>query len=274
MLLEEIKNTDCAFFDSHAHYYDERFYGEENPDGADALLSALFDKGLLGAVNVSSSYPAALKVVEQAKKFDKMYAAVGVHPEDLVSDGMNYIEQIEKIRSLAEKRDENKIVAIGEIGLDYYWRQDNKDEQKDCFERQLSLAEELSMPVIIHDREAHGDCFETVLRHPDVKGVFHSYSGSAEMAVELIKRGWYISFSGVVSFKNAVKIKEVAASVPNDRILIETDAPYLAPHPFRGKINHSGRLFYTASALALERGVDVKIISELTYRNAKALFGV
>lgn len=274
MLLEEIKNTDCAFFDSHAHYYDERFYGEENPDGADALLSALFDKGLLGAVNVSSSYPAALKVVEQAKKFDKMYAAVGVHPEDLVSDGMNYIEQIEKIRSLAEKRDENKIVAIGEIGLDYYWRQDNKDEQKDCFERQLSLAEELSMPVIIHDREAHGDCFETVLRHPDVKGVFHSYSGSAEMAVELIKRGWYISFSGVVSFKNAVKIKEVAASVPNDRILIETDAPYLAPHPFRGKINHSGRLFYTASALALERGVDVKTISELTYRNAKALFGV
>ena len=274
MLLEEIKNTDCAFFDSHAHYYDERFYGEENPDGADALLSALFDKGLLGAVNVSSSYPAALKVVEQAKKFDKMYAAVGVHPEDLISDGMNYIEQIEKIRSLAEKRDENKIVAIGEIGLDYYWRQDNKDEQKDCFERQLSLAEELSMPVIIHDREAHGDCFETVLRHPDVKGVFHSYSGSAEMAVELIKRGWYISFSGVVSFKNAVKIKEVAASVPNDRILIETDAPYLAPHPFRGKINHSGRLFYTASALALERGVDVKIISELTYRNAKALFGV
>ena len=112
------------------------------------------------------------------------------------------------------------------------------------------------------------------MRYPNVKGVFHSYSGSAEMAKELIKRGWYISFSGVVSFKNAAKIKEVASIVPDDRILIETDAPYLAPHPFRGKINHSGRLFYTASALALERGVDVKAISELTYNNAKALFGI
>ena len=274
MLLEEIKNTDCAFFDSHAHYYDERFCGEENPDGADALILALFERGLLGVINVSSSYPAALKVIEQAKRYDKMYSAVGVHPEDLVSDGINYTEQIEKIRDLLKNREENKIVAIGEIGLDYYWRQDNKAEQKDCFERQLALAEELSLPVIIHDREAHGDCFETVLKYPNVKGVFHSYSGSAEMARELIKRGWYISFSGVVSFKNAAKIKEVAAIVPDNRILIETDAPYLAPHPFRGKINHSGRLFYTASALALERGVDVKTISKLTYNNAKALFGI
>ena len=274
MLLEEIRNTDCAFFDSHAHYYDERFCGEENPDGADALLSTLFESGLLGAINVSSSYPAALKVINQAKRFDKVYSAVGVHPEDLVSEGMSYIEQIECIRELAKNRNENKIVAIGEIGLDYYWRQDNKAEQRDCFERQLALAEELSMPVIIHDREAHGDCFETVLRYPNVVGVFHSYSGSAEMAKELIKRGWYISFSGVVSFKNAAKIKEVAAIVPDDRILIETDAPYLAPHPFRGRINHSGRLFYTASALACERGVDVKAISDLTYNNAKALFGI
>lgn len=274
MLFDEIKSTDCVFFDSHAHYYDDRFCGEENPDGADALISLLFEQGLLGAINVSSSYPAALKVVEQARRYEKMYAAVGVHPEDLVSDGIGYIEQIEKIRALAKNREENKIVAIGEIGLDYYWRQDNKAEQMDCFERQLSLAEELSMPVIIHDREAHGDCFEAVLRHPNVKGVFHSYSGSAEMAIELIKRGWYISFSGVVSFKNAVKIKEVAAVVPDDRILIETDAPYLAPHPFRGKINHSGRLFYTASALAEARSTDASTISALTYRNARDLFGI
>ena len=274
MLFEEIKNTECAFFDSHAHYYDERFFGDENPDGADALLSLLFERGLLGAINVSASYPAALEVIEQAKQYEKLYAAVGVHPEELLADGLSYAEQIEKIRALAENRIENKIVAIGEIGLDYYWRQDNKAEQKDCFERQLALAGELSLPVIIHDREAHGDCFETVLRYPNVKGVFHSYSGSAEMATELIKRGWYISFSGVVSFKNAVKIKEVAACVPDDRILIETDAPYLAPHPFRGKINHSGRLFYTASALAEARGVDVQTVSALTYRNAKTLFGI
>ena len=158
--------------------------------------------------------------------------------------------------------------------MDYYWRQDNKEAQKQAFEYQLELAREFSLPVIIHDREAHGDCFETVLKYPDIKGVFHSYSGSAEMARELVKRGWYISFSGVVSFKNAAKIKEVAAVVPDDRILIETDAPYLAPHPFRGKINHSGRLFYTASALAEVRGIDVDTVSSLTYNNAMTFFGI
>ena len=128
--------------------------------------------------------------------------------------------------------------------------------------------------MIIHDREAHGDCFETVLKYPDVRGVFHSYSGSAEMARELVKRGWYISFSGVVSFKNASKIKEVAPIVPDDKILVETDAPYLAPHPFRGKINHSGRLVHTAEALALCRGCSTERIAEQTYANARALFGI
>lgn len=270
---EKIKEF-CGFFDSHAHYYDDRFYGEENPQGAEALLEELFSSGLLGVLNVSSSYPASLKVIEQAKCFENVYSAVGVHPEDLVSEGFSFDAQIEGIRSLLAEREKNKIVAIGEIGLDYYWRQDNKEEQKKCFEIQLALAEEFSLPVIIHDREAHGDCFETVMKYPNVKGVFHSYSGSAEMAKELLKRGWYISFSGVVSFKNAAKIKEVAAVVPDNRILIETDAPYLAPHPFRGKMNHSGRLFYTASALANERNTDVKNIAELTYANAKALFGI
>lgn len=274
MLLEEIKNTDCRFFDTHAHYYDGRFDSEENPAGADALLLGLFERGLLGIVNVSSSYPAALKVVDQAKRFDKMYSAVGVHPEDLESEGLSFSEQIGGIRELLAEREKNKIVAIGEIGLDYYWRQDNKEAQKQAFEYQLELAREFSLPVIIHDREAHGDCFETVLKYSDIKGVFHSYSGSAEMARELVKRGWYISFSGVVSFKNAAKIKEVAAVVPDDRILIETDAPYLAPHPFRGKINHSGRLFYTASALAEVRGIDIDTVSSLTYNNAMTFFGI
>ena len=274
MSFEEINSVSCEFFDSHAHYYDERFFGEENPDGAEALLSSLFERGLLGVVNVSASYSDAIKVIDQAKRFERVYAAVGVHPEELENGGLGYLEQIERIRALAQSREENKIVAIGEIGLDYYWRQDNKAAQADCFVRQLELACELGLPVIIHDREAHGDCFETVLRYPEVRGVFHSYSGSADMARELVRRGWYISFSGVVSFKNAVKIKEVAAVVPDDRILIETDAPYLAPHPFRGRLNHSGRLFYTASALADARGTTVDNISAITYRNAKALFGI
>lgn len=272
--MEEQNKVNLAFFDTHAHYYDDRFYGEENPAGAEVLLSELFEGGLLGVINVSASFPSAKKVIEQAKKFDKMYAAVGIHPEELESEGLSFDEQFEGLRSLLREKDLHKIVALGEIGLDYYWRQDNKDAQKLAFERQLELACELSLPVIIHDREAHGDCFETVLKYPEIKGVFHSYSGSAEMARELVKRGWYISFSGVVSFKNAAKIKEVASVVPDDKILIETDAPYLAPHPFRGKLNHSGRLFYTASALAEARGVDILTVAEQTRNNAESLFGV
>ena len=138
----------------------------------------------------------------------------------------------------------------------------------------MEMARKLDLPVVIHDREAHGDSFDVVCKYPEVRGVFHSYSGSAEMAKELIKRGWYISFSGVVSFKNAAKIKEVAKVVPDDRILIETDAPYLAPHPFRGKINHSGRLFYTATALAEASGRSVEDVARLTRENVKRLFGI
>ena len=170
MLFEEIKNTDCVFFDSHAHYYDERFCGEENPDGADALISLLFERGLLGAINVSSSYPAALSVVSQAKSFEKMYAAVGVHPEDLVSNGMSYIEQIENIRKLAQNREENKIVAIGEIGLDYYWVKDNKEAQKEVFRRQLDLATKYNKPVIIHSRDSIQDTYD-ILKEYKLKGV-------------------------------------------------------------------------------------------------------
>lgn len=263
-----------SFFDSHAHYYDARFYGEENPDGAEALLESLFAEGLLGVINVGTNPKSNILAIEQAKRFPLMYAAVGLHPEDMAHTGMTLEDMIASVRELLGNREENKIVAIGEIGLDYYWEPYDKVAQQACFEAQLELARELDMPVIIHDREAHGDCFETVLKYPDVRGVFHSYSGSAEMAKELIKRGWYISFSGVVSFKNAAKVKEVAKVVPDERILIETDAPYLAPHPYRGKINHSGRLFYTATALAEARGCTAEYISDVTRENVRALFGV
>ncbi len=261
------------FFDSHAHYYDNRFYGEENPQGAEALLEELFSDGLLGVINIGTNPQSNILAVEQARKFANMYAAVGIHPTDMADMKMPLDEAIESVKRLALDP-ANKVVAVGEIGLDYYWEPYDKEAQRVCFEAQLLLARELSLPVIIHDREAHGDCFETVLKYPDVRGVFHSYSGSAEMASELIKRGWYISFSGVVSFKNAAKIKEVARIVPDDRILIETDAPYLAPHPFRGKINHSGRLIHTATALAEARECTVDKIAELTRENLRTLFGV
>lgn len=265
------------FFDSHAHYYDERFYGDENPQGAESLLEQLFNDGLLGVINIGTSVQSSRAAIEQAKKFPLMYAAVGIHPEELA-----HVEQpidllVAAIRDMADRRKngcENKVVAIGEIGLDYYWKPYDRGEQIRCFEAQLRLAGELDLPVIIHDREAHGDCFETVLKYPGIKGVFHSFSGSAEMARELTRRGWYISFSGVVSFKNAVKAKEVAAIVPDDKMLVETDAPYLTPHPFRGKLNHSGRLLYTATAIAEARGCSVEEVARLTRDNTKALFGI
>lgn len=264
--------AEINFFDSHAHYYDDRFYGEENPQGAEALLKELFAEGLLGVINIGTNANSSRVAIEQAKKFPSMYAAVGIHPEDLAHSELTLGEHLAAIRELATT--ESKVVAIGEIGLDYYWEPYDKIKQRECFVAQLEIAQELDLPVIIHDREAHGDCFETVIKYPNVRGVFHSYSGSAEMAKELVKRGWYISFSGVVSFKNAAKVKEVAAIVPDDKILMETDAPYLAPHPFRGKINHSGRLIHTAEALACARGCSLEDVARLTRENTKALFGV
>ena len=275
----EYKDSICeseklCFFDSHAHYYDDRFYGEENPEGVEALLEELFAGEVCGIVNIGTCAKTSALCIEQAKKFEKMYVAAGIHPEDIEGSPLGLEGELAALREMLEKREENKIVALGEIGLDYYWTPFDKELQAECFERQLLLAEEFDIPVVIHDREAHGDCFETILKHPRVKGVFHSYSGSAEMAKELIKRGWYISFSGVVSFKNAAKVKEVALVVPDDRMLIETDAPYLAPHPFRGKINHSGRLRYTATALAEVRGDSVESVARLTRDNAMRLFNI
>lgn len=262
------------FFDSHAHYYDGRFYGEENPEGAEALLESLFCEGLVGVINVGTNAKSNLRCIEQVKNFPNMYAAVGIHPTDLASSEIGLEEELSSLRALLDKREEHKIVALGEIGLDYYWEPYDKDAQHQCLEAQIRMALEYDLPVIIHDRDAHGDCFDTVIKYPELRGVFHSYSGSAEMARELVRRGWYISFSGVISFKNAAKAKEVAKVVPDDKILIETDAPYLAPHPFRGKINHSGRLLYTAGALAEARGCTTEDVARLTYQNAKNLFGI
>ena len=258
------------FFDTHAHYTDDRFC-EEYEGGAPALLDYLFANGIERIVNIGITPENSLRVCEQAAKYPNMYAAVGIHPSDGVDINDTDLA-LEKITSLLERKEELKIVAIGEIGLDYYWDNDHHEKQKDFLHRQLKLAEEFDLPVIIHDREAHGDCFDAVIQYPSLKGVFHSYSGSAEMAQELIRRGWYISFSGVVSFKNAKKIKEVAKIVPRDRILIETDAPYLAPHPFRGKMNRSDYLLYTLLALAEIRNEDPEELAEAILHNSFAFF--
>lgn len=265
-----------GIFDSHAHYFDRRF--ESESEGAEMILKRdVFARGIAGVINIATNVKTSRICIEQAAKYDKMYATVGIHPEDVPYCERTQDEEIADIRALVENREErkkNKIVAIGEIGLDYHYEGFDKDAQMRFFEAQLSLAEELDIPVIIHDRDAHGDCFETVLKYPNVRGVFHSFSGSVEMARELVKRGWYISFSGVLTFKNARKCVEVAESVPLDKILIETDCPYLAPHPFRGRINHSGLMYLTAKRLAEIKGIDVRAAVTATRDNVRTLFGV
>jgi TatD DNase family protein len=261
-------------FDSHAHYYDGRF--DEVEGGANALLDCLFDGEVGGVVNVGTDLENAHAVIESAARFEKMYAAVGIHP----SDGQGYrdipaaMAELRAILGDAQSRRAQKIVALGEIGLDYHYPDTDKPHQAAFFEAQLQLAEELDIPVIIHDREAHGDCFDAVCAHPNVRGVFHSYSGSAEMARDLVRRGWYISFSGVVTFKNAPKVREAVEAVPLDRILIETDAPYLAPVPHRGKMNHSGYMLHTAEAVAAVKSIDTDTAIRMTAENAKRLFGL
>lgn len=260
-------------FDSHAHYYDARF-DEETEQGADGVLKEVFSSGISHIVNVGTSLENNEKCLAFAKRYDGMYAAVGIHPSDCAPYGREAMGQFRNFLLAHRDFSEQKIVAIGEIGLDYYWEPYDKEHQAFFFREQMKLAEEMQLPVIIHDREAHGDCFDMAVEFPRVQGVFHSYSGSAEMAKELVKRGWYISFSGVVTFKNATRVREVVKSVPLDRLLIETDCPYLAPHPMRGKLNHSGYLHYTAEGIADVLGVSVEEIAMHTSDNAKRLFHI
>ena len=201
-----------------------------------------------------------------------MYAAGGIHPGDIPENAT--VDTLEKIWTPLFHSSENKLVALGEIGLDYHYTPFDKMRQMAFFEAQMALAEKLSLPVIIHDREAHGDCFDMIRRFPNVTGVFHSYSGSAEMAKALVSKGYRISFSGTVSFKNARNVKEAAAAIPRESVLIETDAPYLTPHPYRGKLNHSGYLLYTAEALAEVWGTDVSEVAHVTEENALAFFHI
>lgn len=268
---------DCTgIFDSHAHYFDKRFDSET--DGADVVLrEKVFGCGIEGVINVGTNNQTNKICIDQSMKYSNMYAAVGIHPEDAAYCEATLDEELSTLWTFVDSKEKiagNKIVAIGEIGLDYHYEGYNKQTQQYLFERQLELAGKAELPVIIHDREAHGDCFETVLRYPEIKGVFHSFSGSREMAMELVKRGWYISFSGVLTFKNARKTVEAAEAVPLDRILIETDCPYLAPHPFRGKINHSGLMWLLAERLADIKGISIDEVKRATRENVRELFKI
>ena len=257
------------YFDSHAHYYDERF-SEECTEGVDNLIGTLLSDNVSYIINVGTSPLTSRLAVEQAKRFPNMYTAIGIHPSDTreLFDLESDIAQIEKL--IIDK--ENKCVILGEIGLDYHYPDTDKEKQTAYFEAQLSLAEKLGIPVSIHDRDAHGDVMDILKKFPRVRGVLHSFSGSVEMARELIDIGYMISFSGTLTFKNARKPKEVAAAIPSEYILIETDAPYLAPHPLRGSLNHSGNLEYTNAMLASIWEIEPEKCAEITEQNAKRFF--
>lgn len=264
-------------FDTHAHYFDRRFCELEG--GADAILSSAdFQNAVCGVVNVGTNCDNAARCLEQVAKYDFMYAAVGIHPSDAQTEcKLAPDEEIERLRRIIgdeDDRKKQKIVAIGEIGYDYYWKPVNKELQKYYFEAQMKLAESLALPVIIHDREAHADTFDMICAHPDVIGVLHSCSMSAEMVKEIVKRGWYVSFSGPLTYKNAQRVREACAAVPLDRLLVETDAPYLAPVPHRGKINNSIYMQNTVSEAARIHNVGFDEMARITEENARDLFGI
>ena len=257
------------YFDSHAHYYDARF-SEECKKGVSELLDALFAENVKAILNVGTSPETCIAAIEQSKKYDRMYTALGIHPTDgqYIASEEDALQKIETL--ILDPK--SKCVAIGEIGLDYHYPDTDKEKQMFFFEKQMRMAERFHLPVVIHDREAHGDVFEMICRHPEVHGVLHSFSGSPEMALDLVKRGYYISFSGTLTFTNAKKVAECAKALPHDRVLIETDAPYLAPHPLRGTLNHSGNLVYTNRKLAELWEISEEDCAQITAQNAERLF--
>ena len=251
-------------FETHAHYDDEQFDQDR-----DEILRSMAAGGIGTIVNVSASYDSCRRVVDMVQAYPFMYAVVGVHPDEV---GALNEERLEEMRKLCE---DPKVVAIGEIGLDYYWDKEAREEQRRWFVRQLELARKLGLPVLIHSREAAADTMEVMKEYgKGLKGVIHCYSYSAEMAKEYVKMGYYIGVGGVVTFKNARKLKETVREIPLTSIVLETDCPYLAPVPYRGKRNSSLYLPYVAEEIAALKQVSFEEVVSQTERNAKDLYGL
>lgn len=251
-------------FDTHAHMDDRAFDMDR-----EELLASLKDAGVSLVMNPGCSLESSRNVMVLTKQYDWLYGAVGSHPDacDEVNDAV-----IDEYRRMCAEN--NKIKAIGEIGLDYHYEDIPREIQQKAFRMQMALAAELGLPAIVHERDAHADGMAIVEEFPKVTGVFHCYSGSAEMAKWLINRGWYIGFTGVLTFKNARKAIEVVQSIPLDRIVLETDCPYMAPEPFRGKRNHPGYLYRMAEKLADVKGLSVEEIHHITTENGKRLYRI
>ena len=252
-------------FDTHAHYDDEAF----NED-REKLIDEISRSEIRKIVNVGANLATSQNSVDLSEKYDFFYAAVGVHPDDAaeVTD-----EGIERLRKLAKGK---KVVAVGEIGLDYYWNKENSDLQKTAFKRQIELARELALPIVVHSRDAAADTMD-ILHETDagkLGGVIHCFSYSPEIALESVKMGFYIGIGGVVTFKNAKKIKESVEAIPLEKIVLETDCPYLAPDPFRGKRNSSLYLEYVVKEIARLKGIDENTVMEQTFKNALNMYNI
>lgn len=249
-------------FDSHAHYNDEAFDSDR-----DEVLNSLCEKGVSNVINCATDYNSSLTSLSYAEKYPFIYASCGLHPEDI---GEDYEDVLEKIYPLLN---EEKCAAVGEIGLDYHYNEVPGEVQINVFSRQLEKAAEMNLPVIVHDREAHADTLELLKKYRPA-GVLHCFSGSVETAREVLKLGMYLGFGGVVTFKNAVKSVETVKSVPLDRILLETDCPYMAPVPYRGKRNDSSLIKFIAERIAEIRGTDAQTVINEANKNAKRLFNI
>lgn len=249
------------FFDSHAHLGEACFAQDFS-----AIVDKMRESGVTGMMEIGCDLPSSVQAAALAERYDWIWAAVGSHPDDA--------EQVDEARIEAYRRlcTHPRVKAIGEIGLDYHYEQPERSIQQTAFRMQMQLAQELDLPVVIHEREAHEDALRILDDFPSVTGVFHCFSGSCELAKELVRRGWYIGFTGVLTFKNARKAVETAKNIPLDRILIETDCPYMSPEPFRGRRNDPSLLPYIAQKLAELRGLRLEEVAAATTQNTKRLF--
>lgn len=255
---------EAMIFDSHAHYDSNQF-----DEDRDELLMSMKEHGVGTVITVGATLASCDSVVQLAEKYPHVYAAVGIHPDEV---GDLNEETFAHVQSQCQK---DKVLAVGEIGLDYYWDKESHETQKRWFVRQLDLARELDLPVMIHSRESAADTMEIMRKHAKgLRGVIHCFSYSPEQAKEYVKMGFYIGVGGVVTFKNGRKLKEVVEQIPLERILLETDAPYLAPVPHRGKRNSSLYLPYVAEEIAAIKGITPQEVIRVTENNAKSLFGI
>lgn len=249
-------------FDSHAHYHAEQFDNDRHE-----LLSTISEKGVCGIIEASVDIESSKAGIAYSEKYENFYTSVGIHPEELENIPDDYISQLEMLAN------HKKVVAIGEIGLDYYWTKDTKEKQLEIFEDQLQLAQELALPVIVHNREATEDCMN-LLKMYKPKGVVHCFSGSLETANEIIKLGMYISFTGVLTFPKSEKAQKIVAEMPIERLLLETDCPYMAPVPFRGKRCDSTMIGFIAEKVAELKGLSAQEVLDITTNNTKTLFNI